>query len=293
MRPVLSVAVLVLAAGPAWAGGSAGAVRSPESALTADQIMRKVAWNQGRAQQMRTAFRYHQSVLIRFHRGGGKLCREEESEFEVAPTHRGVEKNLAHFLGKYRDGRELHNYYEPDWQYKDLDIDGEIISDITDDLTNDGRSRDGIARDLFPLTLSQIKRYKFRLAGTENYKGHDVYRILFRPEKNSWKEGGPPWEGEALIHSTKFQPVLVTTKLAKGVPFVVRTLLGTNLKQLGFKLSYEEFEDDLWFPVAYGGEFTVKALFFYKRKISISLRNTGFQRSEVTSTIAYEDRARQ
>ncbi len=75
----------------------------------------------------------------------------------------------------------------------------------------------------------------------------------------------------------------------QSVPLVIRALLGTNIKHLGFKVAYEEFEDDLWFPVSYGGEFTVRAVFFYKRDISISLRNMGFERSEVTSKVRFDD----
>jgi hypothetical protein len=257
--------------------------------LTADQIMRKVAWHQNRAQTMREAFRYDQSVLIRFHRGGNKLCREEYSEFVVTPTPRGSEKDLVHFLGKYRDGKELHEYYEPHFQYKDLDIDGELITELAEELTDDDDAKDGINRDLFPLTLQKQKGMKFQLEGVETYKGREVYKITFHPNKATWKEDGTPWAGEVLVDHEKLQPVLVTTRLAKGLPLVVRTVLGTNITRLGFKVAYEEFEDDLWFPVTYGGEFKVKAVFFYKRKISLSLRNSGFERSEVTSKVAFGD----
>ena len=260
--------------------------------LTADEIMRKVAWHQNRAQTMREAFRYDQSVLIRFHRGGNKLCREEYSEFVVKPTARGSERERVHFLGKYRDGKELHDYYEPGYQYKNLDIDGGLISELSEELTGDHEAKDGINRDLFPLTLQKQKDVDFQIEGIENYKGRDVYKITFLPKKASWTEGGPPWAGEVLVDQEELQPVLVTTRLAKGLPLAVRTLLGTNITQLGFKVAYEEFEDNLWFPVTYGGEFEVRGLFFYNRRISLSLRNSGFERSSVTSEVAYGDTVR-
>ena len=53
------------------------AAKQPEPA---DIIMAKVALNQQRAQAARAAFVYHQSMLIRFKRGNGKLAREEERE---------------------------------------------------------------------------------------------------------------------------------------------------------------------------------------------------------------------
>ena len=123
------------------------------------------------------------------------------------------------------------------------------ISDIADDLTNDKDSKDGIERDLFPLTMQQQKNKIFKLAGRETYRGREVYKIEFKPKKATWTENGVPWAGEALIDVEKLQPVLVTTHLAKGFPTWAKVIFGTNISQLGFKVTYDEFEDDLWFPV--------------------------------------------
>jgi hypothetical protein len=275
------VILLLAVAGAAWAEKPAG------EEMSAEQIMRKVAWHQNTAQTMREAFRYNQSVLIRFHKGK-KMVREEAYEYEVKPSARGIEKERTHFLGKYRYKGELHDYYDPDWEASEVDIDGELISDIAEDLTNDEDSKDGIEKDLFPLTMQEQKDKIFTLKGRESYRGREVYRIEFEPVEKKW-ENGVPWAGEALIDVEKLQPVLVTTYMAKGLPTAVKVLLGTNISQLGFKVTYEEFEDDLWFPVTYGGEFSVRGVFFYKRDISISLRNSGFERAEVTSRIAFGD----
>jgi len=63
--------------------------------------------------------------------------------------------------------------------------------------------------------------------------------------------------------------------------------LGTDIRGLGFSVSYQKFADGVWFPVSYGGEFAVRALFFYKRRISVALTNSDFRRAGVTSNIAY------
>jgi hypothetical protein len=67
----------------------------------------------------------------------------------------------------------------------------------------------------------------------------------------------------------------------------VRTLLGTDVKGLGFSVAYDKFGEGLWFPVSYGGEFQIRALFVYKRTISISLANSNFRRTDVKSTVAF------
>jgi hypothetical protein len=47
-------------------------------------------------------------------------------------------------------------------------------------------------------------------------------------------------------------------------------------------------ESTRWFPVTYGSEFEVKALFFYKRRIGICLANSGFQRSRVAARVTFD-----
>jgi hypothetical protein len=66
------------------------AAEQPEAA---DVIMAKVAANQDRAQQMRSAFVYHQSMLIRFMRGHGKMAREEQRNTPSRPMPRDSRKN--------------------------------------------------------------------------------------------------------------------------------------------------------------------------------------------------------
>jgi hypothetical protein len=269
MRTILIAFVLTAAAG-----------QEPE---TVDSIMAKVAANQDRAERMRTSFVYQQTVLIRMRRGDHKLAREERSEFTVTPRPQGFEKKLTHFTGKYARKGRLFDYDHPHYNYKDMDIDGDVISDLAQDLTND-KSRDGIGKNLFPLTADEQKKYAFRLAGRETLRGKDVYRVTFRPKPHTEDAF---WSGDVLVDAHEYQPVLVTTRLAHGIPFWVKTVMGTDLKYLGFSLTYDRFDEGVWFPVSYGGEFEVRAVFFYKRLISLSLANTGFRRAEVNSQITY------
>jgi hypothetical protein len=245
--------------------------------------MAKVAANQDRAEKMRAGFVYQQTVLMRMRRGNHKLSREERSEFTVTPGAQGFEKKLTHFAGKYEHKGKFFDYDHPHYEYKDVDIDGDVISDLADDLTND-KSRDGIGKDLFPLTAAEQQKNTFRLVGKETLRGREVYRVAFRPKPHTEDAS---WSGDALVDANEFQPVLVTTKLAHGIPFWVKTVFGTDVKYLGFSVSYERFDEGVWFPVSYGGEFEVKAVFVYKRLISVSLANTGFRRADVNSQITY------
>ncbi len=277
--------------------------------------MAKVAENQDRAEAARSRYVYRQKVLVRMLRTNGKLSREEDREYTVTPGPDGTEREMVHFAGKYvKDGKEFP-YAEPGEKYQDKDIDASIVKDIADSFGNDEKSRDGVNEDLFPLAGKKQRAYKFKLAGTETWKGHDVFRITFEPlEKNDKRlrlkspgvkadldeNTGPrepqdadddhvvvAWAGEALIDKKDLTPVLITTHLAKGVPLLVKTLLGTNIQQIGFKLSYEKF-NDLWFPVSYSGEFKLRVLFLYGRTIAMSLANSGFQKTDVKSAITFE-----
>jgi hypothetical protein len=95
--------------------------------------------------------------------------------------------------------------------------------------------------------------------------------------------------GEALVSRDDYQPVLITTEMAHKLPLLVRTMLGTNLHGLGFSVRYQKFDESLWFPVSYGTEFRVRALFFYNRSIVVSLENTGFRRAKVDSVISFDE----
>ena len=256
-----------------------------------DIIMAKVALNQDRAEEMRKAFVYHQSMLIRFKRGNGKLAREEQREYTVLPSEKGFTKELVHFTGKYEKGGKLIEYDKPGYQYKDVDIDGEFADSLANSLTNDKDTRDGIGKDPLPLTAQMQEKFSFHLEGKENYRGTEVYRVTFKPKKLSLldcdDDGSSCWAGEVLVDVHEYQPVLVTSWLAKSIPKAVQILLGTNLKHLGFKVAYRKFDEGLWFPVSYGSEFELRGLFFYRRRIALSATNSGFQKSDVTSTIKF------
>lgn len=264
---------------------------TPQTAQSVESIMARVADNQDRALELRSAFVYNQDVLIRFFRGNGKLAREESREYTATPGPKDTSKTLVSFKGKYEKGGRYFEYSKPGYEYKDLDIDGALMESLADDLTHEKESRDGIAVDLFPLTRKSQAGYRFALEGKEEYRGREVFKISFKPAMmdNEHVFEETPWAGLILVDATEFQPILVTTHLAKGLPLFVKTVLGTNLRGLGFKIAYERQDDGLWFPVNYGGEFEVKAVFFYKRKMAISLRNYGFQHVQVDTHVTFGD----
>jgi hypothetical protein len=277
--PVLRFAILLL---PALAG-----------AQTADEIMAKVAENQTRAEGARAGFVYRQDVLVRMKRNDGKLAREEDREYTVTPEASGVKREMVHFAGKYGvDGKEVA-YSEPIEHHvgphEGGGIDADVVDSLSKDFGNDDKSRDGINQDLFPLTAKKQRHYVFSLAGVEKYHDRAVFRITFEPRKKDHiDDDGTPWAGEVLVDKADLTPVLITTHLARGVPVPVKILLGTNIQQLGFKVVYGKFDDNLWFPVNYSGELKIRVLFLYARTISLGLVNSGFQKADVKSTIVFD-----
>ena len=256
--------------------------------LTAETVMTRVAENQDRANEARAAYVYHQDILIRLNRTNGKLAREEYSEYTVTPTPNGTQRERLAFHGKYMDHGKTVEFDKPGFQHKSLDADAGITGGLSDSFGNDKKSRDGVERDLFPLTTKEQRKYRFHLETEEDYLGTAVYRITFEPRKNTGDDD-ECWAGEALIHRDEFQPVLVTTHLAEKIPMWVKTVFGTDVKALGFKVTYKKFADGLWFPVTYGGEFQFKALFLYSRKVGLSLRNSDFHRLAAHSEVSYAD----
>jgi hypothetical protein len=274
----------------------AGAVAGFLAAQTPDvnSIMAQVGINQAKSREERAQWIYQQKQLLRMVRSSGKIAREEHREYLVLPDRRGVKKELTKFDGKYSQHGTYISYDKPGYEYKGLDLDGSLIGQMSEDMTNEKDSVDGIESDLFPLTYHQQLKYNFRLeGGVQEYRGHQIWKVAFEPKRHASivdadDEGNGSWKGEALIDAQEFQPVAVTTSLAWKMPAAIRILLGTNIKGLGFSLSYEKVADGVWFPVSYGGEFEVTGLFFYKRTMSISLVNSDFRHADVNSQIAFE-----
>lgn len=267
--------VFISACSQLWAGGQA----QPPSAA---EIMRKVADNQDREQKARASFVYQQNIHVDTRRTSGKLAREERATLVVTPTPKGVEKKRQSITGRYwYKGRYVDFTGEP-IPHSDT-LDGQLVSNFRDDLTNDS-TKDGLAKDLFPLTSDEQKDLKFELAGEQTVAGRKAWRIRFGPaDKHEIT-----WAGEALIDQEEFQPVSVYTRLSRRIPFFVRTMLGTDLPGLGFSVQYARVEKDIWFPVSFGTEFRLRAVFFINRDISVSLENKNFKRATVRSGIHYE-----
>lgn len=256
-----------------------------------DEIMARVAQSQAKSLAQRRAYVYDQEEQVRMRRTGGKLAREEKADFTVTPSGKGVKKTLVQCSGKYEQKGKFIGYSQPGYQYKGIDLDGALVQWI-EQSTDRSESRDGISHDYFPLTAVEQAKYIFTLEGTEVVRGRRAYRVRFEPRRrahfdNDDDEEGVPWRGVALIDAEEHQPIRVTTDLAWKFPAAVKILLGTNIKGLGFAISYERMDDGVWFPVSFGGEFEIRGLFLYKRIMSVSLVNKNFRHTDVTSAVEY------
>jgi hypothetical protein len=255
--------------------------RPSDPRLSAATIMARVAANQDRAEKLRKDYVYQQHVRVVTRKMNGKLAREESTDYLVAPTPDGVKKEVARIDGRYwHKGRYIDFHSDPAPEADSLDAD--LVRDFRDDLVN-SNSKDGLDRDLFPLTSDQQKDYDFELLGKQTVHGRSVYRIGFGPKDKSDID----WAGEALIDSQEFQPIRVFTRLSRRIPLFVRTVLGTDLPGLGFNVEYRRFDEGVWFPVSFGTEFRLRAVFFINRDITVSLENSGFRRANVESVINY------
>jgi hypothetical protein len=271
--------LLAVAAGCAWG-------QAPD----VEEIMRRVALNQAKSLELRTNYVYHQKQILRMIRGTKKIAREELREYTITPKFRGIDRQLVHFEGKYEQKGKLIAFDQPGFKHKDLDLDGELLKELADDMMHNKNGKDGIANDLFPLTYGRQQKYNFKFVKTETFKGAKVHRIRFEPKEKSKLgnlEDGAIWKGEALIDAEEYQPVNVVTTMAWKMPLAIRTLLGTNLHGVGFTVNYQKFQEGLWFPVSYGGEFELRAVFLYHRFMTINMTNSDFRRTDVQSNVAY------
>jgi hypothetical protein len=248
-------------------------------------IMARVASNQAKSVEARKQFVYRQQELVAMHQANGKMTCEHRREYTVTPTADGIERRLVNPPEK--DGG-------PSRCSVDLSGDsGESLSVTTGSegdsfSTSLGKTKDGVPRGLFPLTAEEQLVYEYKLAGTEMSAGRKVYRVTFRPNKKKDASGNQGyWKGEALIDAEEFQPVRVVTDLTVGIPLPVRILLGTSVHGIGFTVSYQRLADGVWFPSGFGGEFSVRALFFFKQVVSVNITNSDFRHTDVNSTVTF------
>lgn len=246
----------------------------------AGEIMRRVSENVDRAQAARAAWVYDQDIFVRLKRANGKLAREESRQYTVAPTEKGADRKLVKVEGRILEGKKEIAYTEAGYRQKDVDIDGGLVDTFGRELM---WRRDSMGPMVywFPLESKNLEKYDFKFEGEERYRDYDVYRITFRQKEDSW-------EGEALIERNEFQPVLVTSAWTGKVPTAVTIGLGTNVKQIGAKITYKRFDKDVWFPVQTGGEMKLRVLFLYARTIAFSATNRDFRKAEVQSSIEFD-----
>jgi hypothetical protein len=267
-------------------------------AQDAAELMAKMTANVEQATDARRLYVYEQKVRSSLVRAGGQISRWEKRTYTVLPTPSAVEKKMTSFSGEYRNGKKMCPYTEPGFKYKDLDIDGDLLSDLTKDLVDDPKSRDGIPHSLFPLRTADLKSYKFASKGETTIKGRRTFVIDFNPATSQdvcvhIGDGdddcdSKPWKGTVWIDAEELQPARIQSELAYKVPWGVRVFLGTNLSQTGFSLAYDRVAENVWFPVTYGTEFRLAVLWGYKRTITLSLESSGFRKADVNSNITYE-----
>lgn len=252
------------------------AVRS-ESPVTADVIMSRVAENQERAERLRMAYVYRQTVIHQVLKPNGTIAGDRVKEYDVIPSAKGIERKL---LRSSSSGEKIGSIQ---WEFNDYGR-----ADFSNAALVDDGARDGIGPRLFPLTGDEQRHYRFSLVGREKFEGADVYRLHFEPKKMDDAAENRVWAGDVLVDEREFQPMLVRTRLMRGVPLGVQIFLGTNIKNLDFRLRYRKFEDGVWFPVDYETKFNLRVMFLYNRRISFSMKNTAFRKTDVQSSVEFE-----
>jgi hypothetical protein len=251
--------------------------------VTAEDIMHQVAVNQDRAQAERTQYLYDQHIKVVIRRTNGKLAREETADLLVTPSVKGVQRDEKSIAGRFWKQGQYHDFQGQPVPGSGT-LDGSLAEGFRNDLLND-ESKDGLGKDLFPLTTDEQKGLHFELENEEIAEGRPAYRIRFRPADKSELT----WSGEAVIDKEELQPVSVYTRLSRRIPFFIRTMMGTDLPGLGFSTRYKRIAKDVWFPSTFGTEFRLHAVFFINRTISVSLENRNFKHASAESTIQYQE----
>ena len=252
-------------------------------------LLGSIQTQQQQASEQRTRWNFDQHIMVRLLRSKGRLAREELRHYRVQPTAETLTRDLVSVQGKVVIKGTEYPYDDPEYRSGDIDLDGELVESFAEDVLFHQNDKDGIGDSMYPLSAKMMDRHRFTLHGSEGYRDRQVYRLTFQPlsKRDSADGEAGIWEGEVLVDCATLAPVLVTTHQARKVPFVVRTMLGSNVQQVGFKLEYAQMTDGEWFPLRYSGEFSLRVLFGYSRRIALSVRNENFERASADDVIRY------
>jgi len=258
------------------------------SAPTADEIMQKVIENQTRALEARKQWVYTQEVFARSTQRNKTLMREETRTYRVLPNEKSNKREPLTVDGKRRVKGKVESYTQALTDDDDID---EWVSDVVDASKDEekktGGFRDAFGPNVFPLAGDKLKGYIFTKKKDAEFRGHSVYVVEYKPKKNSkYDYVGDPWEGEVLVEKESYQPVFISSFLEFKMPAAVKILLGTNIRDLGFKVEYDKF-GDVWFPVKGSGEFKLDAVWFFKRDGSYSMKCYDFKKATAESSITF------
>ena len=265
---------------------------SADTSLTADVIMQRVIENQTRAQEARTQWVYTQEVFARSTQRNKTLMREETRTFRVLPSEKSTKRELLAVTGQRRVKNKLERY---DGALSGKDDDTNTIDEWVSELAegkeshdeSKGGIRDAFGPNVFPLASDKLKGYRFTRKNDTEFRGHAVYAVEYKPLKNGkYDYVGDPWEGEVLVEKASFQPVFISSFLEFKMPMAVKILLGTNIRDLGFKIEYDKF-GEVWFPVKSSGEFKVDAVWFFKRNGSYSMKCYDFRKATAESSVTF------
>jgi hypothetical protein len=312
-RPAITAAALALACASSAQTNSAIPAHLP----SAESVMNRVAINQDTAEAERAHYVYVQHAKMTSRRGNTIMC-EEATDYRFTPATDSSHEELLKVDGRFLKEHKYVSYTtllprdedkpkdsdnnkdndkdkseKKEKKEKDRDpafdsnsnetLDRDLVENIRWNLIHD-TSKDGYNAHLFPLTSKNQLDYSFRIIGRERLNDRDVYHITFRPRKKD--DFG--WSGDAYIDTTAFEPVLVTTGMARKIPFAVRTLLGTNVPGLGFSITYAPQQDGVWFPITFSTEFKIHVLYFFHREVILNAQNRDFEKTHVTSRIVGE-----
>lgn len=209
-----------------------------------------------------------------------KDVKDKDVKDKDSKSKDGKDQTSNDKASKRKDGDEKDDSDDISVTINDEGIDRDLVENMRKNLMHD-KSKDGINAHLFPLTTKEQADYAYQLAGQERLNGRDVFHITFRPKKKD--DFG--WKGDAYIDTKAYQPVLVTTAMARKIPFAVRTLLGTDVPGLGFTVVYAPQPDGVWFPSSFSTEFKIHVLYFFHRDIVLDAENREFEKTHVTSRI--------
>jgi hypothetical protein len=261
--------------------------------FTAEELIRRVALEQGRVDRSLTDFTFDQrEIRTTYDRNGGrKESRRRLFHFFSGEKPGEATRELVEIDGRPATGEEKREQAEEDAREERRQVERRAEATASRPPAASGEEEDPLVG---PRRLSDlIGRFDYRLEGTVEEEGRLLYALDFSPKPgleapSLGDRALNALAGRVLVDASDFQVVSVEARLVR--PVRVAGGLAANVKEAAISYRGGRLPQGVWFPCVVDLHVKGKTAVFFRLDTSFRFEFSGFARFSVDTDSEVGDR---